>query len=453
VPKFFFMAIVIGIVFALSLISKLASINQTDVTPSDELIFSFLKSTQSQGIQSIDTKLAEWGKSFFFDPGFSTSGTISCSSCHHPEKSFSDGLTFAEGLARTSSHTPALFNLDEQEWFFWDGRSDSLVAQSVHPIEHPLEHGFSRTQVLRRLSQVYPGFLSTKAEKTARSLDDLTAIPPPSTTKVSLKIAGYVLYSMQDIAKQLAIMKLASAKKSPAEVMLDKLYSEKSLLPSHRAWQSLGTDMQSSINRAYLEFANALAEFQRSIRTTPSAFDIFAQQSLTARKITTTEDFSESHLQGLKIFLGKAQCQLCHFGPNLSDNQFHNTGLSDQLMRAQGILISRNDPLNCLSEIAPKTENESCIELELIDEDNIELVGAVRTPSLRNLALSAPYFHTGEAKNLDDVISFYSELKGTALIGHREESLKPFKLSREEHQALKSFLLSLSSSLSFIGSD
>src|SRR5690606_7831335 len=85
-------------------------------------------------------------------------------------------------------------------------------------------------------------------------------------------------------------------------------------------------------------------------------------------------------------------------------------------------------------------------ELPHLETESFELVGAFKTPSLRQVARTAPYFHDGRAATLADVLTHYSELDATPAIGHREESLVPLKLTREEQDALIAFLNSLTGS-------
>jgi cytochrome c peroxidase len=85
------------------------------------------------------------------------------------------------------------------------------------------------------------------------------------------------------------------------------------------------------------------------------------------------------------------------------------------------------------------------LELPYLDFENLESVGAFKTPSLRNIEKTAPYMHDGRMDNLKDIIKFYDELKDTPAMGHREESLAPLDLSSEEQGALERFLKTLTS--------
>lgn len=84
---------------------------------------------------------ARLGQRLFFEPRLSANGEISCATCHDPELGFSDGKALSEGIETTDRHSPALWNVAYQRWFFWDGRADSLWAQSLQPLHSEKEMG------------------------------------------------------------------------------------------------------------------------------------------------------------------------------------------------------------------------------------------------------------------------------------------------------------------------
>ena len=88
---------------------------------------------------------ADLGEQLFKEERFSTTGEIACSSCHEPEKAFTDGRAIAEGIKGRlgTRHTPTVVNAVYYELQFWDGRRESLETQSLDPLVNPVEHGFS----------------------------------------------------------------------------------------------------------------------------------------------------------------------------------------------------------------------------------------------------------------------------------------------------------------------
>ena len=87
------------------------------------------------------------GRLLFFDARLSGQGTHSCSSCHRPEKAWTDGRPTAAGLAPSRRNTPSLLDVRSRRWFGWDGGHDSLWAQSIRPILDPGEMGASAIHV------------------------------------------------------------------------------------------------------------------------------------------------------------------------------------------------------------------------------------------------------------------------------------------------------------------
>src|SRR5437667_7878940 len=76
----------------------------------------------------------ELGTRLFFDQRLSASGTLSCSSCHVPERNWQDNLTRGVGMSEVDRNTPTLMNLVASRWYGWSGASDSLWSQSLRPI-------------------------------------------------------------------------------------------------------------------------------------------------------------------------------------------------------------------------------------------------------------------------------------------------------------------------------
>ncbi|WP_116128051.1 cytochrome-c peroxidase [Lewinella sp. IMCC34183] len=94
------------------------------------------------------------GERLFFDPVLSADSTISCASCHRPERAFTDGRSVAVGLAGRPGirNTPGLTNIGYfHHPLFWDGRADNLETQALHPVGTPHEMGGDWQSVVARL--------------------------------------------------------------------------------------------------------------------------------------------------------------------------------------------------------------------------------------------------------------------------------------------------------------
>jgi cytochrome c peroxidase len=76
----------------------------------------------------------EFGTRLFFDQRLSGKGTVSCASCHVPERNWTDNLRRGVGMAEVDRNTPTLMNLLAARWYGWDGAADSLWSQSLRPI-------------------------------------------------------------------------------------------------------------------------------------------------------------------------------------------------------------------------------------------------------------------------------------------------------------------------------
>jgi len=76
----------------------------------------------------------EFGTRLFFDQRLSGHGTTSCSSCHVPERNWTDNLRRGVGMVEVDRNTPTLLNLLAKRWYGWDGGADSLWSQSLRPI-------------------------------------------------------------------------------------------------------------------------------------------------------------------------------------------------------------------------------------------------------------------------------------------------------------------------------
>ena len=88
-------------------------------------------------------KKIELGKTLFFDPSFSRDGTISCSTCHDPNKAFTDHLPVSKGIdgKKGTRNAPTVINAAYNKSQFWDGRVQTLAEQSKFPPINPVEGG------------------------------------------------------------------------------------------------------------------------------------------------------------------------------------------------------------------------------------------------------------------------------------------------------------------------
>jgi cytochrome c peroxidase len=93
------------------------------------------------------------GEKLFFDPILSRDSTISCGSCHKPDLAFADNVPFSEGVfhRKGNRNTPSAMNQSDRNFYFWDGRAESLEEQALGPMENHVEMDFPLTRSIRRL--------------------------------------------------------------------------------------------------------------------------------------------------------------------------------------------------------------------------------------------------------------------------------------------------------------
>lgn len=157
--------------------------------------------------------------------------------------------------------------------------------------------------------------------------------------------------------------------------------------------------------------AKAIAAFERTVVSGPSPYDRYLQGDRSA--------LSPAARRGLEIFEGKGNCSACHNGPMLSNQSFHNLGVGMH-----------------------KTEPD--IGREAVTRDPSDR-GAFKTPTLRNVALTWPYFHDGSAKTLDDAIATYDA--GGLANPNLDAVVVPLHLTEAERKDLRAFLEALTGTL------
>jgi cytochrome c peroxidase len=151
--------------------------------------------------------------------------------------------------------------------------------------------------------------------------------------------------------------------------------------------------------------ARALASYVRTIRSGDSPLDRYQAGDTTA--------LTDDARRGLALFRGKANCAACHLGPNLTDEGFHNTGVS----------LGGSD-LGRVGVTARAADR-----------------GKFKTPTLRDVARTAPYMHDGSITTLDDVVNFYDG--GGKTNPGLDPEVHPLGLSASEKHDLVAFLRSL----------
>lgn len=156
----------------------------------------------------------------------------------------------------------------------------------------------------------------------------------------------------------------------------------------------------------------AIAAFERTIVSRNSPFDRWLAGDKKA--------MSPSQLRGLAIFNdpNKGNCAVCHSAPNFTDNGFHNLGLAS---------FGGEKP-----------------DMGRFEQKKVALMkGAFKTPTLRDVERTAPYFHDGSAKTLMDVVEHYA--RGGAVRTNLSPNIKPLPLTQQDKEDLVAFMKALTS--------
>lgn len=156
------------------------------------------------------------------------------------------------------------------------------------------------------------------------------------------------------------------------------------------------------------DVGKAIASFQRTILSGNSPVDKFDMGG-------DEKALSESARRGLELFRGKARCTRCHSSFNFTDEKFHNLGIGwDTNTVDLGRYMVTNNP---------------------------EDIGAFKTPTLREIARTAPYMHDGRFKTLEEVVKFYNQ--GGIKNPHQDNTIIPLELTEQEQQDVVALLKSL----------
>jgi len=199
---------------------------------------------------------------------------------------------------------------------------------------------------------------------------------------------------------------------------------------------------------AFANIGKAIAAFERLLLPSPARFDDYVAVLLDGNGSGDIAALSKDEILGLQLFIGEAGCIQCHNGPLLTNHEFHNTGVISfpgevpDKGRTAGVREVLTDPFNCIGDYSDDAEKD-CTELEYV-RTGPELLGAFRTPSLRNLEATGPYMHKGQLNTLAEILQHYNEAP-QAMIGHNEA--KPLGLSGRQLQQLEAFLNTLTAPL------
>jgi cytochrome c peroxidase len=192
----------------------------------------------------------------------------------------------------------------------------------------------------------------------------------------------------------------------------------------------------------------ALAAFVEGVGSGRTPFDEF-RDALARGDREAAGRYPEAAQRGLKIFVGRGNCSLCHYGPAFTNGEFHDVGVPFLVQpgkvdagRHGGIKRLKADRFNLLGPYSDDASGASATKTRHVALQHTTF-GQFKTPSLRNVALTAPYMHDGRYDTLRQVVRHYSELDMERIHADGERLLRPLKLSDAESDDLVAFLESL----------
>jgi cytochrome c peroxidase len=314
------------------------------------------------------------GDKLFHDKRFSSTGEVSCSTCHEREKGFADALPVSEGInkLRGTRNAPTVINAAYLHTQFWDGREPALEAQSAQPFLNPVEMALPSHEPILKIVRTDPEYIDLFKKAFGKTGDQVT-------------------------------MK---------------------------------------------EVEQAIATFERTLVAGNSPFDrYYFGGDKTA--------MSPAAIRGFDVFLNQGRCVSCHVIEQtqalFTDNRFHMIGAAaqqmpkdlDELAAAVEDVKKKGTDIAVLSNEKTSSLGRFAVTRDLTD------IGAFKTPTLRNIDLTAPYLHDGSLKTLEEVVQFYNNggrVKDTDPVPELlSGGIRPLNLSKQQEADLVEFLKALTS--------
>jgi cytochrome c peroxidase len=213
--------------------------------------------------------------------------------------------------------------------------------------------------------------------------------------------------------------------------------------------KAFGREPPASDEELLVDAGKALAAYQETLLSGRTPFDRFrdAMQRADAEEMKT---YPPAAQRGLKIFAGKGNCSVCHFGPLFTNGEFADVGVPFFVApgkvdpgRAHGLEVLRKSRFNLLGRYNDDPARSTATGTRHVEPQHRNF-GEWRVPGLRNVARTAPYMHNGSLATLRDVVKHYSELNEERLHADGEKILRRLDLSESEVDDLVVFLETLS---------
>ena len=210
--------------------------------------------------------------------------------------------------------------------------------------------------------------------------------------------------------------------------------------------KAFGRNVPADEEQVLVDVSKALAAYQETLVSGRTPFDDFRDGLASGKEVP----YPDNAKRGLKLFVGKGNCSVCHFGPQFTNGEFGDVGVPFFAGKGRvdsgrhgGIRKLADNPHNLLGRY-----NDDAARSTAAGTRHVQLqhrnFGEFRVPGLRGVAQTAPYMHNGSLATLRDVVKHYSELNEDRLHADGEKILRKLSLSGDEVDDLIAFLESLS---------
>ncbi len=339
---------------------------------------------------------------------------VSCADCHDPKMWFTDTRSNPNrtslGTGRTKRNAPSIVNVIFYEWGNWAGSNDQLWKQGANLPEAREVFNSDRLRYAHVIYQYY------RDDYNALFCSGPAADPRVCPLSPALDPAAPDAMRFPPSGKP----KAAGAPDGP--------------------WEDMTDDDRLMVDTIMANCGKAIEAYERLLVSGDAPFDRYVAGDHDA--------LTPSAKRGLELFIGKAGCDSCHKDQTFTDQQFHNTGVTQGTTADLGRfddLPRVDNPFNG----AGKFSDDQLAGQSKIDAypsaPTDDMKGQFRTKSLRHIAETGPYFHNGSAETLFDVVAFYNGGGAPAgsFPGEKDELLEPLNLTEAEIADLVEFLRSL----------
>jgi cytochrome c peroxidase len=412
---------------------------------------------------------------------------IACATCHDLTGGAADPSTtpgdVSIGASWTDTNALSVWNAGFQKLQLWNGRSDSLWGQATGTIEtamggNRLSAGWViadhyRADYEALFTDCPPGSSSTGpcglpmagTSANVSALLDTTGMHPGQCALTGGLCAPPCRLATSDDGTMSGCWPRFPLNGKPGAQ--DGCQPGDPTEPFGDAYDCMDPADQITATQVAVNFGKAVAAFEFKLVNRASPFDEFVADLRAGRADESLAIPAQAKL-GARLFVGKAACSDCHNGPLLSSGEFYNVGVQQTGAGVptvadcpKGGVCDCATPKNCLpygarDGIAKLRKNQFLRTSIWSDSptDNSRAayltgsldaypIASFRVPSLRGVALTAPYMHDGSLATLEEVVALYNRGGDPEAVGVPAPRIKPLMLTDDEEAQLVAFLRTL----------